>query len=126
MKKNILFILIVLTLAVTPLCLQKAQAFTFGAGADKVEIKDPTSNPFGEGEEGVDALVTKIFDTAIIVGGILFTVLLLIGGILYLTAAGNEENTAKARKLLVEALIGLGIILAAWPVGRWIIDMLTG
>jgi hypothetical protein len=53
-------------------------------------------------------------------------ILLLIGGLQYMTSAGNEEASAKAKRLILEAIIGLVIVLAAWAAGNWIIDRLTG
>ena len=60
------------------------------------------------------------------VAGIIFVILLLVGGIQYLTASGNEESSKKARAILMDAIIGLVIVLAAWAVGGWIIEQLTG
>lgn len=69
--------------------------------------------------------VRTIFDVVIVVASIAFTVLFLVGGIQYLTASGNEESSGKARKLLLDAIIGLIIVLASWAIGGWIINQLA-
>jgi len=48
--------------------------------------------------------------------------LLLVGGIQYLTAAGNEESVGNARKLLINSIVGLIIVLSAWALGNWILQ----
>lgn len=69
--------------------------------------------------------ISTIFNVVIIVSAIIFVILFLIGGIQYLTSAGNEETAKNARKVLLNAVIGLVIVLAAWGVGSWVITTLT-
>ena len=71
-------------------------------------------------------VITTMFNIAIIVAGIAFVVLLLVGGIQYLTAAGSEENTKKARTLMLDAAIGLVIVIIAYPVGSYVLNSLFG
>lgn len=51
-------------------------------------------------------------------------VLILIGGFMWMTAAGNEDKISKAKKLLVAAVIGLLIILAAWGITIYALSVL--
>ena len=43
-------------------------------------------------------------------------VLIIYGGFVWLTAAGNEENVEKAKKIISAAVIGLIVILLAWAI----------
>ncbi|MBD3248392.1 hypothetical protein GF382_03855 [Candidatus Falkowbacteria bacterium] len=56
--------------------------------------------------------------------GILAVIIILIGGFKWMTAAGNEEQVAEARKVIVAGVIGLVIILAAWGIARFVLDSL--
>jgi hypothetical protein len=67
-------------------------------------------------------IIQKFFGAAIIVAGILFVVLLLIGGLQYLISLGEEEAMIKSRKLMLNATIGLFIVLSAWAVGNFILE----
>jgi len=67
------------------------------------------------------SIIALIFNVIIAASAAIFIVMLLIGGIQYLTGAGNEESVGKAKKLLVNAIIGLFIVLAAWAIGTWIL-----
>ncbi len=51
-------------------------------------------------------------------------VMILVGGFKWMTAGGNEEKIDSAKKLLVAALIGLVIILAAWGISLYAVETL--
>jgi hypothetical protein len=68
---------------------------------------------------------TLVYNFAIGIATLIFVILFLVGGIMYLTAAGNDESTKKARSLIVDAVIGLIIVLIAWSAGSWIIKQLA-
>ncbi len=57
--------------------------------------------------------------------GVIALVLILYAGFLWMTAAGNEENIAKAKKIIGAAVIGLVIILAAFAIANFIISNLS-
>lgn len=69
----------------------------------------------------VSTSINTIFNLVFAIAGAVFVILLLVGGIQYLTAAGNEEATAKARRLLVDSIVGLIIVLAAFAIGRFVL-----
>jgi hypothetical protein len=47
-------------------------------------------------------------------------IIMIYGGILYATAAGDEQKTSKARKAIIGAIIGLAVGLLAPAVVNWI------
>jgi len=69
----------------------------------------------------LDSIIALIFNTIITISGVIFLIMLLIGGIQYLTGAGNEETTGKAKKMMIDAVVGLIIVLAAWAIGQWVL-----
>ena len=56
--------------------------------------------------------------------GIIAVVLILIGGFMWMTAAGNEDKTGTAKKIMTAGVIGLVIILAAFGIARFVIQAL--
>ncbi|PKM91171.1 hypothetical protein CVU82_03930 [Candidatus Falkowbacteria bacterium HGW-Falkowbacteria-1] len=48
--------------------------------------------------------------------GVLFMVLIIYGGLLWMTARGNEQQTEKAKSLIIQAIIGLVIVLSAYAI----------
>jgi hypothetical protein len=71
-----------------------------------------------------DKIVSGIFSWSILAAGIIFVFLILLGGIQYLTALGEEEGTIKARKIIINGTIGLVIVLSAFAVGTFVLATL--
>lgn len=57
--------------------------------------------------------------------GTIFFVLIIYSGIMWMTAAGNEQQVAKAKDIIIAATIGLVIVLSAYAITRFIGDTLT-
>jgi hypothetical protein len=57
--------------------------------------------------------------------GIVFLVLMLYGGYLWMTSFGNTAKVTKAKDLIVDAAIGLIIVLAAYALSNFVIGALT-
>lgn len=91
------------------------------ARAQLSESIDDPNVPF----QNLGDLITGGFNLVIIVAGVAFVVLFLIGGVMYLTSAGNEDGTKKARSLLLDAVIGLVLVVIAWAVGNYVLDLLN-
>ncbi|MFA5000387.1 MAG: pilin [Patescibacteria group bacterium] len=58
--------------------------------------------------------VKAIYNYGIAVVGILAAVVLMAGGILWLTSAGNDSKIAQAKELITGSIVGTGILLGAW------------
>lgn len=58
--------------------------------------------------------------------GVIFLVLVIYGGFLWMTAGGNEEKVKKGRELIIHAAIGLAIILFAFLLTNFVIFRLVG
>ena len=56
-----------------------------------------------------------IYDAALYAALVIFIVLLLVGGVQYLAAAGGE-GTAKAKKLIQAAVVGFVLVFGTWAV----------
>ncbi|MCU0679465.1 MAG: hypothetical protein MUC28_03425 [Planctomycetes bacterium] len=62
--------------------------------------------------------------------GVIFLLLMIYGGFTWMTARGNEQQIAKAKGILYNALIGLIVVLAAYAItayfGEEIAKAVTG
>src|SRR3990172_8990487 len=71
---------------------------------------------------GVGQALTNVFTglitLALIIGGIIFLFMLILGGYQYLTAGGDKEALSQAGKRLTSALIGLTILLSLMVIMR--------
>jgi len=57
--------------------------------------------------------------------GLAFFVLVIYGGILWMTAAGNDDQVKKARQIITAAVIGLVIVLSAYAITAFIGEVLV-
>ncbi len=64
----------------------------------------------------IAASIIKVLMTFL---GIIAVALIIWGGFKWMTAGGNDEQVDEARKIIVTAVIGLIIILAAWALADW-------
>lgn len=84
-------------------------------GADKL-------NDIGLGRNDPRELATRIIQILMGLLGIIAVVLILVGGFKWMTAMGNEDKVAEAKKLLGAGVIGLLIVLAAWALAMFVIS----
>jgi len=84
---------------------------------------DKTSGEFTQGAN-ISIAVSNVVGVTNFVLGILATlavVMLIYGGVLYVTAMGNDSQTERARKILTEVVIGLIIIIVSYTVVNTVI-----
>ncbi len=53
--------------------------------------------------------------------GVLFVILIIYGGILWMTAQGNDEQVKKARRIIFDSVTGLIIVVAAYAITWFVI-----
>lgn len=74
--------------------------------------------------DSVPEIIKAGFNIVIMVSGVIFVVLLLVGGVMYLTAMGNDDQSKKAKQLIFDAVVGLVLVVVAWAVGNWVLSLL--
>ena len=80
----------------------------------QVTFSDPLNGSLGSAD--LRATVISIISWALGLLALIAVVLVIYGGFVWMTAAGNEENVEKAKKIISAAVIGLIIILLAWAI----------
>lgn len=66
------------------------------------------------GENNIKDLALTIVNFFLGFLGFIATLMVIYGGVLYVTSAGNEDNVGKAKNILLYAAIGIVIILASF------------
>ncbi len=56
--------------------------------------------------------------------GVILLIMLIYGGILWMTAGGSEDNMKKAKGYIVNSIIGLIVILASYAILKYVYDAL--
>ena len=77
------------------------------------------------GNSDLRVTVVKIINTVLGLLGIIAVVLVLYGGFTYMTAGGDDEKVSRARKILINSVIGLVIILSAFGITKFVLNKLS-
>lgn len=82
--------------------------------------------PSGAREDlDVRGLVKKIIDWALYIAAIIAVIFIIIGGFMYMTSAGDTGKAGKGRTTLVNALIGLAIIVLSYMIVQVVYNFLV-
>ena len=69
-----------------------------------------------EGKTNITDLMDVVVSWVSLIGGIMAFIYLVYSGILYLTAAGNPDAAKKGQQGIINAVIGIIIIIAAYTI----------
>lgn len=81
-------------------------------------------NETGLGERDPRAIVASVIRIILGFLGIVAVIIILLGGFKWMTAGGNEDKVAEARKLIISGVVGLVIIMAAFGIAQFVINSL--
>jgi|SRR3989344_1737066 len=76
-------------------------------------------------DSSISGFILKIINIALAIAGLVAVLFLIIGGFRYITAAGNEETAEKAKKIILNAIIGIVVIILSFVIVRVISNALT-
>ena len=54
--------------------------------------------------------------------GIVAVIIILAGGFKWMTAGGNEDKVSEARQMIIQGVIGLVVIFAAWAIASFVVS----
>ena len=63
-------------------------------------------------------ILSFVIQGIFVVAGLIAFILLVVGGIRWITSGGDKEKTAKAQSTIPAAVVGLLIVFAAWAIIR--------
>ena len=68
----------------------------------------------------VPSVIGSVIGAVLSFVGVLFLGLMIYGGLLWMTAQGNEQQVTKAKDLIVSAVIGLVIVMSAYAITAFV------
>jgi cytochrome bd-type quinol oxidase subunit 2 len=86
---------------------------SFGEGSPLETVRDRAG--FEEGDD-VGTLTGRVINTALSLVGIIFLVLMVYAGYLWMTARGEEAQITKAKDIIRGTIIGLVLVLSAYAI----------
>jgi hypothetical protein len=127
------FIFFGLTAFVLGIIFSPIAAFTATAAAPSPNPLDDLKNAAkagglikGDEAPTLQATIGSIIGAVLAFVGVIFLILIIYGGITWMTAGGSEEKIKKAKGLIVNSIIGLVIILAAYSIVSFIFTQIGG
>jgi len=87
------------------------------------------SGPAGTVLESINSpedKITSIIGTILSFVGVAFLILMIYGGILWMTSRGNATQIDKAKGILINGIIGLVIVIFAYAITAYIGNTITG
>ena len=95
------------------------------AGANVFSLVDEVGSgaEYGASKEP-EEVVAMVIQAVLGFLGIIFVVLMIIGGIQWMTAEGNEESVKKAKNRIKNAVIGLVIVVLSYAISVFVISTL--
>ena len=106
-------------------------AFSQGSGSDVQKgLNDQNlKGAFGSGGllGATDAtdLITKVIKLLLLLCFGVAVMFVIIGGYFYITSAGNEETAEKGKKTLINAIIGIVVIVLAYAIINVIVNQIS-
>ena len=86
-------------------------------------LGSPSSSVINPAFFKFETALPLVFSEALFGAALIFTVLILVGGIQYMAAAGDEQGTTKAKKLLTAALVGFALIMSTWAIMLFVFNL---
>ncbi|MFA6254990.1 MAG: TrbC/VirB2 family protein [Patescibacteria group bacterium] len=112
-KATIFFVLVVLFFMLAPVVLALETGLNYGTYS-------------GLGTQDIRVTIMKIIRVILGFVGVIAIVIVIYGGYTWMTSGGNAEKIEKAKKILINAVIGLVIIFSAFAIVSFIIRALEG
>ncbi|MDP3900427.1 MAG: pilin [bacterium] len=80
----------------------------------------------GLGTDDPREIVSNVINVIIGFLGIIAVVLIIAGGFMWMTAAGNDDKISTAKKMMTAGVAGLVILLAAFGISNFVVEALLG
>ena len=99
---------------------------TSGGDSSQTQMEAFTSESGLASAHGAEHIVANVIKIVLSFLGIIFVILMIIGGFQWMTAGGNEDIVNQAQSRIKNAVIGLLIIVMAYGITHFIFKNLPG
>lgn len=89
------------------------------AVCDGVELTGGNCNPGGSG--GLNDIITKGVDILSIIIGVVAVVMIMVGGLKYITSGGDANSITGAKNTILYAIIGLVVVALAQIIVKFVL-----
>lgn len=94
-------------------------SMTLSSGADCAQGTDQPGTLFGNG--GDEGLFKKVVSIMLFIVGAVAVIMLILGGIKYVTSGGAQDKVTSAKNTIMYAIIGIVVAVLAYAVVNFVI-----
>ncbi|NCN22438.1 hypothetical protein GW758_00755 [Candidatus Falkowbacteria bacterium] len=76
-------------------------------------------------QKSIDGMIVQGIKLVLTFVGVLFLILTIVAGFKWMTARGNEAEVEKAKKMFIQSVIGVLIILVAYALSYFIVQFFS-
>lgn len=76
-------------------------------------------------EDAVNTIITTVINIFSLVVGVISVVMIIIGGLKYITSGGDSGNVSGAKNTILYAIIGLVVVALAQVIVRFVLQRVT-
>ena len=119
MKKSLIIILSIFFVSGFLVCVNVNQvsAYSFKSESGLYYTGDEAGyGAASDFDEGLQYGIGRIIRMILTFLGVIFLILMIYGGYIWMMARGNEQEVEKAKNIIKNALIGLVVVLAAYAI----------
>ena len=74
----------------------------------------------GLGTQDIRVTIVRLIKVALSILGVVVMVIIIAGGFRWMTAGGNDDSIAQAKKIISAGIVGLLIIIIAYALTNWV------
>ncbi|MFA6410024.1 MAG: hypothetical protein WCW26_00400 [Candidatus Buchananbacteria bacterium] len=125
--KNLALIAVILTniFLITSPILAQDQTLGTEAAQELTNQDQAFLSSSGLQPRSIGRIVSYIIKMLLALLGVIFIVLTIYAGLLWMTSAGNDEKIGQAKKIIIAATIGLALVLSAYAITVFVLDQLV-
>lgn len=125
MKKTILSFVVISLFVLPQIVFAQGlkDAFDTGSGS---KLGTVASKSGFEAVDDLGIVSGQIINTALTLVGLIFLILMVYAGYLWMTARGEEDQVKKAQKIVTGSVIGLVLVLSAYAITIFVTTSLGG
>lgn len=91
----------------------------------KIESTGDCEDIDNDGAERISRIVTRAINTLSLIVGIVAVVMIMIGGLRYITSGGSDASVTSAKNTILYAIIGLIIVALSQVMVRFVLKQIT-
>ena len=103
-------------------CLDSAGGTIAGCLDTGITSTDPDADTTVSASDRVDRIIKLVINIFSLIVGVVSVIMIIIGGLKYITSAGDSGNVQGAKNTILYAIIGLVIVVLAQVVVRFVLE----